>query len=130
MATHVGREGTLAVGANSVAEIRRFSIDARADVIDDTVMGDTARTFLVGMTSWTASVDVLWDETNTTGQGALTAGASVTLNAYPEGNTTGDVYLTGTALVTGRVVTTPYDGIVEMSVTLQGTGALTQSTVV
>jgi hypothetical protein len=128
MATHAGSEGTVKVGANAIAEIRSYSLEETADVLEDTSMGDTARTYLPSLTTFTGSIDVLWDETDTTGQGALTIGASVTLNLYPEGSTTGDTYYTGTAIVTGRNITASYDGLVEMSISVQGTGALTQST--
>lgn len=128
MATHAGSEGTVKVGANAIAEIRSYSLEQTADVLEDTSMGDTARTYLPSLTTFTGSIDVLWDETDTTGQGALTIGASVTLNLYPEGSTTGDTYYTGTAIVTGRNITASYDGLVEMSISVQGTGALTQST--
>jgi len=93
-------------------------------------MGDTARTYIAGLKTYTASIDCLWDETNTTGQGAMTVGATVTLNLYPEGATAGDIYYTGSAIVTGRTITASYDGLVEMSITCQGSGALTQSTAV
>lgn len=129
MATHAGSEGTVKVGANAIAEIRSFSIEETADTLEDTSMGDTARTYKPSLTTYTGSVDVLWDETNTTGQGALTIGAEVTLNLYPEGDTSGDTYLTGTAIVTGRSITSSYDGLVEMSISVQGTGALTTTTV-
>lgn len=129
MATHTGSEGTVKVGANAIAEIRSFSIEQSADTLDDTTMGDTARTFKSSLTTYTGTVDVLWDETDTTGQGALTIGASVTLNLYPEGDTSGDTYYTGTAIVTGRTINSSYDGLVEMSISVQGSGALTQTTV-
>lgn len=130
MATHAGSEGTVKVGANAIAEIRSFSVEETGDTIDDSTMGDTARTYLAGLKTYTASIDCLWDETNTTGQGALTVGATVTLNLYPEGATTGDIYYTGSAIVTGRTITSSYDGLVEISITCQGSGALTQSTAV
>ena len=130
MATHAGSEGTVKVGANAIAEIRSFSVEETGDVIDDSTMGDTARTYLAGLKTYTASIDCLWDETNTTGQGAMTVGSTVTLNLYPEGATTGDIYYTGSAIVTGRTITASYDGLVEMSITCQGSGALTQSTAV
>jgi hypothetical protein len=59
----------------------------------------------------------------------LDAGSSVTLEVYPEGATAGDTYYTGTAIVTGRTVTASFDGMVEMSVTVQGSGGLTETTV-
>ena len=129
MATHTGSEGTVKVGSNAIAEIRSFSIEETADTLEDTTMGDTARTYKSSLTSFTGSVDVLWDETDSTGQGALTIGAEVTLNMYPEGDTSGDTYLTGTAIVTSRSINSTFDGLVEMSISVQGTGALTTTTV-
>lgn len=130
MAVHTGSEGTVKVGANAVAEIRSYSIEQQGDTLDTTVMGDTARTRVASLTSWSGSMDVLWDETDTTGQGALDVGSEVTLNVYPEGDTTGDTYLTGSAIVTGKTITGSHDGLVEASVTFEGNGALTESTVV
>jgi len=129
MATHIGRDGIVKVGANTVAELRSFSIEETGDTVEDTVMTDTARTFISTLTSFTGSADVYWDETDTNGQGALTVGSSVTIGFYPEGATTGDTYYTGTAIVTGVSRSASFDGMVEASITLQGSGALTASTV-
>ena len=129
MATHTGSEGTVKVGANTIAEIRSFSIDETGDTLEDTTMGDTARTYKSSLTSFSGSVDVFYDETDTTGQGALTVGAEITINAYPEGDTAGDTYKTGSAIVTGVSLSSSFDGMVESSVTFQGTGALTTTTV-
>jgi len=68
MATHTGSEGTVKVGANTIAEIRSFSIEESAETLEDTSMGDTARTYKPSLTTFTATVDVLWDDTDTTGQ--------------------------------------------------------------
>ena len=130
MATHTGSEGTVKVGSDAIAEIRSFSIEETADTLEDTSMGDTARTYKSSLTNYTGSIDVLWDEEDTTGQGALTIGAEVELNLYPEGDTSGDTYYSGNAIVTGRTVNSSYDGLVEMSISVQGNGALTETTVV
>lgn len=129
MATHTGSEGTVKVGSNAIAEIRSFSIEESADTLDDTTMGDTARTYKSSLTTFSGSVDVLWDETDSTGQGALTIGAEVTLNLYPEGDASGDTYLSGTAIVTSRSISSSHDGLVEMSISVQGSGALSTTTV-
>ena len=92
-------------------------------------MGDSARTYLSSLNTWDGSVDVYWDETDSTGQGAATIGSSITLNVYPEGATTGDTYFSGTAIVTGISRTASFDGMVEQSITFKGTGALSISTV-
>lgn len=130
MATHSGSEGVVKIGSNSVAEVRSWTIDESADVLEDTTMGDTARTYKSSLTTFTGSMDVYWDETDTTGQGALTIGASgLTLNLYPEGASSGDTYYTGSIIVTGVSRTGSFDGMVEASISFQGTGALTSTTV-
>lgn len=129
MATHKGSEGTVKVGANAVAEIRSFTITETADTIEDSSMGDTARTYLPSLTNFTGDLSVLWDETDTNGQAALAVGSSITFAVYPEGDTSGDTYLSGTAIVTSKSVTASYDGLVESSISVQGTGALTTDTV-
>jgi predicted secreted protein len=129
MATHTGSEGSVRVGANAVAEVRSFSIEETADTIEDTTMGDASRTFKSSLKSFSGSVDVFWDETDTNGQVALTVGSEITFGIYPEGNTTGDTYLSGTAIVTGKTITASFDGMVEASITVQGSGALTTATV-
>ena len=129
MATHAGSEGTVKSGANDIAEIRSFSLEESADTIEDTTMGDTSRTYLTGLKTFSGSVDVFWDETDTNGQVSFAVGSSVTLAVYPEGDTSGDTYYSGTAIVTGRTIPSSFDGMVEASFTLQGTGALAAATV-
>jgi predicted secreted protein len=133
MATHTGSEGTVKVGTagsdTEIAEIRSFSIEETADTLETTSMGDSSRTYVASLKQFTGSIDVFWDETNTGGQTALTVGASVTLNLYPEGATSGDTYYGGTAIVTGRTINSTFDGLVEMTISVQGDGALTETTV-
>lgn len=129
MASHIGRDGIVKVGAATVAEVKSFSIEESADTVETTKMTDTARSHAITLTSFSGSLDCFWDETDTTGQGALTIGASVTLALYPEGETAGDTYYSGTALVTGVSRSASFDGMVEASISVQGTGALTASTV-
>lgn len=129
MSSHKGSEGIVKVGSNAVAEIRSYSIEESADTLEDTSMGDSARTYKASLTSFSGSLDVFWDETDTSGQGALSIGAEVTLNVYPEGVASGDTYYTGSAIVTGVSRTASYDGLVEASISVQGNGALTESTV-
>ena len=128
MATHLGKEGTVQVGSNAIGEIRGFSIDENIDVVEDTSMGDSSKSYLASIKDFSGSVDVLYDEADTNGQTALAVGSSVTLNFAPEGSSSGDVKLTGTAIVTGKSITSSFDGLVESTITVQGTGGLTTTT--
>ena len=129
MATHKGSEGTVKSGANAIAEIRSYTITETADVLEDTSMGDTSRTYLSSLKTFTGSIDCFWDETDTNGQLTLDPGSSVTINIYPEGSTSGDTYYTGTVLITEKSITASFDGMVEASCSFQGTGALSETTV-
>lgn len=129
MATHQGKEGSVEIGANAIAEVTAWSIEQSVNLVDDTNLADAAKTHLVGQTSWSGTVSAHWDETDTNGQVALTIGASVTLNVYPEGDTTGDVYFTGTATVTRIRTQTSIDSVISAEFEFTGNGALSISTV-
>jgi len=129
MATHKGSEGTVKSGSNTVAEIRSYTITETADVLEDTTMGDASRTYLASLKTFTGSIECFWDETDTNGQMSLDPGSTVTINIYPEGSSSGDVYYTGSVIITERSITASFDGMVEASFSFQGTGALSETTV-
>jgi len=128
MATHTGSEGTIKIGTDVVGELRSFSLESTAETIEDTSMGDTNRSYKVGLKTFTGTASVYFDETDTA-QTALVAGAEITLNVYPEGATSGDTFYSGSAIVTGKTINSSFDGMVEAEISFQGTGALTLDTV-
>jgi hypothetical protein len=128
-ANHKGSEGTVKFTSAAIAELRSWTLSMTGEVIEDTTLTDAAKTFQAGNTAWSGSFSCFWDETDTSGQMAGTVGASVTLNMYPEGDTSGDTYYTGTAIITGNNLSAAINGMVEAEYTFQGTGALTKTTV-
>ena len=129
MANHKGSEGTAKIGSNVIEEVKDWSISESAETIDDTTLGDTARTKTVGLTSASGSMTAFWDETDTTGQGAMTAGAEVALKLYPEGATTGDTFASLSAIITEKGVSTTLDGMVETSMSFEANGVVTWAAV-
>ena len=127
MGIHKGSEGTVHVGTDAVAEIRSYAVEETSDTVETTSMGDSARTHLASLTSFSGSLDVFWDEADTA-QIALTVGTSVTIKFYPEGTASSAKYYSGTAIVTGVSRSASFDGLVEASISVQGTGALTLAT--
>jgi hypothetical protein len=127
MATHTGSEGTVKIGSATLGEIRSFNLNITTDVIEDTSMGDTFRSFKSGLSQFTADLEVFFDETDAA-QNALDPAAQLTLELYPEGASSGDTYFTGTVIVTSKTVTSTVDGMVEASFTAQGTGGITETT--
>jgi hypothetical protein len=129
MATHKGSEGLVKSGSNTIAEVTGFSFDETADTIETTALSNSAHSFVTDLVGWSGSVDCFWDETDTSGQGSLTAGASVTLNLYNEGDGAGATYYTGTALITSISRANGIGAIVTANFSFTGTGALASATV-
>ena len=129
MATHVGTSGVVKVGSNSVAEITGFTIDETNDTVEDTSLTDTAKSYKALRKDATGTVECHWDETDATGQGALTVGAEVTLNLYPEGADAADTYYTGTAIVTGVSQNVSLDGVIARTINVQFSGGVSTTTV-
>ena len=56
MATFSGSAGVVKAGGNAIGEITSFSVEQTADTIEDTSMGDSAKTYKSSLTSFTASI--------------------------------------------------------------------------
>jgi hypothetical protein len=129
MATHAGSEGKVFIGTSQVAEVKSWSLEITSDTVDASIIGTQWRKNQATIKSWSGSFDGFWDETDTTGQGALAVGATVTLNLYPEGDATGATFWTGDAIVTSIAYSGSFDGIVEATFSFTGSGALDEDTV-
>ena len=128
MATHHGKEGVVTAGGTAIGELTGFTIETTGDVVEDTQLSDSEKSFLAGRTSFSGTLEMHYDEADTQ-QETLTAGSSISFVLLPEGNDSGDQSFTGTGLVTGMSVNNSMDAVVSRTVTFQGTGALTKSTV-
>ena len=128
MATHHGKEGVIKVGSDVAGEVTGFTLETTGDVVEDTQLSDAAKSFIAGRTSFSGSIDMNYDETDTA-QENLTVGSSVSFTVLPEGNTSGDQSFTGTGIVTSMGITNGMDAVVTRTVNFQGSGALTKGTV-
>jgi predicted secreted protein len=128
MANHLGREGTFRISSTTVGELRNYALSHSADVVEDTALGDTYRTKKMTLRTWNVNADVFWDEVDS-GQISLTVGSSVTVNLYPEGTSSTSTYYSGGGIVTKFDITAAFDGMIEGSVSIEGTGVLSTLTV-
>ena len=137
MATLTGNNGALTVNGNSVAAVRNFSVEMTADTIETSVMGTDVRTYLNGMSSFSGSADVYFDaadfdtyESTFNPTAGLVGASGVAVKFYIQENysSTSDYAFTGNVIVTGYTVNSSLDGMVEASISFQGTGATTYST--
>ncbi len=137
MATLTGNNGSITVNSVNVANVRNFSIEITADTIETTTMGVDVRTYVSGLSSFSGSADVYFDpadydtnETTFNPTAGLVGASGVAGKFYIQENysSTNDYAFTGNIIVTGWTVNTTMDGLVEASMSFQGTGAATYST--
>ena len=139
MATYTGHDGVIKLAdtdasltSTAVGNLRNFSIEQTQDTIESTAMGTAnVRTYKPGLSTFTFSGDVFFDESDgvhdafddlitKTGEGS-----EATFEVYPAGEDTGRRKLSGSMIITSFSITSSVDGMVEASVSAQGTGALT-----
>lgn len=132
MAKLKGRDGSLSVATNAVAELREWGLTRTAGSIDCNTMGsgewDKSES---GRKMWNAEASCFYDPADTNGQMAFTIGDEVACEFFPEGDTSGNQVLSGTARVEELEITGEGEGdsYFEFSVKLKGVGALTTGSV-
>jgi hypothetical protein len=127
MATHFGKEGVVTAGGTGIGELTSYTLETTADVVEDTQLSDATKSFVTGRTSFSGTLEMSYDETDTPQQ-TLTAGTTIAFILAPEGNASGDETFTGSGIVTGMSVNVTLDGITTRTVTFQGTGTLSRGT--
>ena len=128
MATHHGKSGVVKAGGTGIGELTGFTLETTADVVEDTALTDATKSFLAGRTSFSGTLEMNYDETDSPQQ-TLTVGSSIDFVLLPEGNSSGDESFTGSGIITGMSVNNALDAVITRSVTFQGTGTLTRGTV-
>ena len=130
MATITGNNGAITLNGNSVAAVRNFSVEMTADTIETTTMGVDVRTYLTGLSAFSGSADVYFDASHYLLFSPVNGASGVAVKLYIAENysSTSDYAFTGNVIVTGYTVNTSMDGMVEASISFQGTGATTYST--
>jgi hypothetical protein len=137
MATLTGNNGAVTVGSTNIAAVRNFTVEITADTIETTTMGVDVRTYVKGLSSFSGSADIYFDPSEFDGAEStfnptvgLVGAAGVAVKFYLEQNysSTSDYAFTGDVIVTGYTVNSSMDGMVEASISFQGTGATAFST--
>lgn len=128
MATHKGKEGTVNIGAQTVGELRSFEVTETANEVDTSTMGSDWTGVDSTQSSWKASANMFFDPDDAAQQ-LMIIGTKVAVEFYPQGETTGLVQQTGTALITSIGRPQAHDNIIERNFELTGDGALTTTVV-
>ena len=137
MAVLTGNNGTISVGGVTVAATRTFSVEMTSDTIETTVMGTDVRTYVKGLSTYSGTADIYFDDTffdtnestfNPTA--GLVGGTPINVKFYVDfaSGSGNDTVFNGSAIVTGFTVNSSMDGMVEASISFQGSGSTVFST--
>ena len=138
MAILTGNNGVVKLDASvggsvaTIAAVRNFSVELTRDTIETTTMGVDVRTYLTGLSSWSGSADIYFDPAASTGTIATHAVLNPTSGTVGSATLSVELYLADTAgkfagevIITGFTVNSTMDGMVEASISFQGSGACT-----
>lgn len=139
MATLTGNDGAILIGSTSLAAVRNFSVELATDTIEATIMGQDVRQYKKGLSTWSGSADIYFDPTefNTAAStfnltyldgDALVGAGGIAFKGYIKDDPTNDVGFSGSIILTGYTVNSSMDGMIEASISFQGTGDLAFST--
>lgn len=134
MAILTGNNGVIQIDNASgtptaVAAVRNFTIEITRDTIETTVMGKDVRSYVGGLASFSGSADIYFDTVNYTGGASVIAALNPTLGSVGDAPITFIGFLNDSAnkfmgeiIVTGFTVSSSMDGMVEASISFQGSG--------
>ncbi len=123
MARASGKSGTVTINAVGYNGVTNWEIDYKGDAIDVTGMDSAgAKAFIGGLTEWSGSCDLNWDVAQ-----AYPAPATIFAATFITGAGGSYDSWAGNVIVTSAKVTVPVEGACKLSITFQGTGALTVS---
>lgn len=138
MATFTGRQGVIKIDNTAgtlvnLAEVRSFTVDHTMDTVEDTAMGDSARTYKRGLESATFTAEILYTTQETTGNqvSALAlAQEAITVELYPSSDSvSGSGKISGEAIITGYSINSSFDDVVTATVNGTFSGDITFATV-
>lgn len=121
-----GTSGVVKVGTASVALVKNYTYEETVENPEKTAMGDAARSYLTGgPKGYSGTLTCLYDKSDSNGQMALVADASVTLHLHADGDASGDEDRSGPAIIQKMGQTVDMGDVVEVTFDWIGNGAWT-----
>jgi hypothetical protein len=119
-------DGAAGTATTALGNLRTWSIDSSANIqtVDTASMGNfsTWNEAYTLSRSWSASFAGLWDSADELADN-IQVGMNAAIILYPDASATGITYA-GSGVIDSVTVNGSYDGMVEISFSLQGSGAL------
>jgi|TARA_X000001382_G_scaffold55681_1_gene38145 predicted secreted protein len=127
-------------GVTAIAEIRSWTLTHNQDTIEDTVMGDGARTYKKGLTNFSGSFEGMYDSSHIATNGAVfdldatsddgdTTDSGILTGEFITSSASGSKKYTGELLITSIERSASFDDMVTFTANFQGSGVLTEGSV-
>ena len=120
----------------SIASVRSFSLEITSDTIETTTMGVDSRTYVKGLSSFSGTAEIYYDGDvfPVANSGTDLAGFNPTLEAvgtspynielFPDETNHSGTKFSGDIIITGFTLNASMDGMMEASISFQGSGPL------
>jgi predicted secreted protein len=108
---------------NNIAEVKSFTIEQTAELMDASKIGTTWRDKITGLKGWSATIEAHFDATDP-GQLDLTEGATLSLAALTAND---GAEVAGSGIVRSVSVSVAHDQVVAATFTVDGDGELSFS---
>jgi hypothetical protein len=98
VARYHGKAGQVKVGATVVGSVRAWTLQAQPDLDETSSFGDTSKTYVQGLPDIRGTIEVAWDDTESTLSAQINAATPVTLDLFPVATVTAK-HATGPAYI-------------------------------
>lgn len=130
MAKIHGHGGIIKIAdTDSIGHLQGWNLDPQAVTTEGYSMGDTWASNAATVKKWSGSCECYFDPADA-GQIQLDPGDRVELHFYPGGDSSGDTFRSGFAVISGTPISATKDGWVSVTFNFVGDGALSSGTVV
>ena len=128
MAVYTGKNLAVLLDSQAFSHVRSASVNHAIDLVEITAAAGTVKQYASTVKDFTGSVEVLHDDSTELFDAEILPGTTGEIKIRPEGTGSGAVTINGNVIISSIDFATPYDGVVAVSVSFQGTGDLTVGT--
>lgn len=128
MAVYTGKSLAVLLDSQAFSHVRNATINHAIDLVEITAAAGTVKQYVSTVKDFSGTIECLHDDTTDLYDSEIVPGSTGEIKIRPEGTSAGAVTINGNVIVSGVDFGVPYDGVVAVSVSFQGTGDLTVGT--
>ena len=127
MAAKSGHNGILKLGGNAIAKVQNWEVNLANDPLEVTYMGQGWKERVRGEANdWSGNFQLVYEPTDTAGQGSITIDGQYTAEFYNDGDGTGATYDSGSIMITSIGKPQASGDVITRSVSFSGNGTYTE----